>query len=158
MPEADQPLSIIEHQPSPDFNQFLLFDAWSDLSYGDLPDFTPGSIATTGPGGGIFLTQGDLARPCIRLEVQRKNSSEGLTDSDTFEGQLTCETGKLLLGSISASPDDLALHLEPGAYAIKAWRSRVRREYQLDPEIFDEADNPGYFSEDWLIQLEKLGG
>ncbi|GLZ38749.1 hypothetical protein [Actinokineospora sp. NBRC 105648] len=156
MSEDVQPLAFIEHHPPSDFNQFLLFDVWSSLSYDHLPSIASEKIAVTGPGGGIFTTQGDLARPHVRLEHWQRLPNDGQRESDVFEGQLTCETGKLLLGGIPGSPDDIAIDIDPGRYAIRAWRSRIQREYQLDSDIFEAEDNPGYFSEHWLIRLAKI--
>ncbi|WP_157440404.1 hypothetical protein [Actinokineospora inagensis] len=151
MPETT-PVFTIDHDVFPDFSTFLLFDVWSSHSYGDITLPASNPVAASGRGGAMFYTDDGRAYPHVHLELWTElPPHEPPGDWDRYTGELTCETGKLMLSCLTASPDDKPIDLPPGRYRMRALRSRTREPYH-DSDALDP-DDPHAFTQQWIIQL-----
>ncbi|OQO92617.1 hypothetical protein B1813_10645 [Saccharomonospora piscinae] len=104
-------IKTITAEVDTDFNQFLLFDVESDLSFGDLP-IPNHDIATSGDGGILCFTRQELAEANVTVRLWSGAVDIATTgDAPVYTGRFSCPTGTLMLASIMGSPADTKIEL-----------------------------------------------
>ncbi|OLF09028.1 hypothetical protein BLA60_20790 [Actinophytocola xinjiangensis] len=132
-------------KPAVDYGQFHLFDVESHrYSLLDLTPPTDGTIGVSGDGGARFFTLGEMTDVVVEFELW---SAEPDGPEQQYLGEFTIDTGRVVLGSTTGSPNDVLIDLpQPGAYQIRAFR---HSQAVIDSEFSDL----NHHEETWLIQV-----
>lgn len=122
-------LSTVTVELHPEFNHFGLVDADAENPGPAVHAADNVPFAACGPGGALFFTQRDDTIVSVRLEVWDLEPPETAEESaHRFSGTFTTGTGRVVLGSVTASPADRTIDLSPETtHHLRAYRSAPRR-------------------------------